>query len=154
MVRKGKAIQVTVVGGSGADRQTLALAESVGKAVAARGGVLVCGGLGGVMEAAARGAKETGGVTVGILPTYNAESGNPYIDIAIPTGMGHGRNMLVVASGDIIVALAGSHGTHSEVTYALLLGRRVLGLKAWENVPGVQPINSIEELERELLPNF
>lgn len=154
MVRKGKAIQVTVVGGSGADGQTLALAESVGKAVAARGGVLVCGGLGGVMEAAARGAKETGGVTVGILPTYNAESGNPYIDIAIPTGMGHGRNMLVVASGDIIVALAGSHGTHCEVTYALLLGRRVLGLKAWENVPGVQPINSIEELERELLPNF
>ncbi len=147
MVRKSKAIQVTVVGGSSADGQTLALAESVGKAVAAQGGVLVCGGLGGVMEAAARGAKETGGVTVGILPTDNVESGNPYIDIAIPTGMGHGRNMLVVASGDIVVALAGSHGTHCEVTYALLLGRRLLGLKPWEHVPGVDAINIIEELE-------
>ena len=154
MVQKGKPIQVTVVGGSSADEQTLALAESVGKTIAAQGGVLVCGGMGGVMEAAARGAKETGGVTVGILPTYNAKSGNPYIDIAIPTGMGHGRNMLVVAAGDIVVALPGSQGTHSEVTYALLLGRRVIGLKAWEHVPGVHSINSIEELERELLPKF
>ena len=152
MERRKRAIQVTVIGGSSADRETLALAESVGRAVGAKGGVLVCGGMGGVMEAAARGAKESGGVTVGILPTYNPETGNPFLDIAIPTGMGHGRNMLVVASGDIVVALAGSHGTLSEVTYALLLGRRVLGFKAWEQVPGVHPINSIVDLERELLP--
>ncbi len=154
MDRKRRVVQVTVVGGSSADRETLALAESVGRAVGAKGGVLVCGGMGGVMEAAARGAKETGGVTVGILPTYDRQSGNPFLDITIPTGMGHGRNMLVVASGDIVVALPGSHGTHSEVTYALLLGRRVLGFKAWEHVPGVHPINSIMELEKELTPIF
>jgi uncharacterized protein (TIGR00725 family) len=154
MVQRAKRIHIAVVGGSSADQQTLALAEAVGKTIAAKGGVLICGGLGGVMEAAARGAKEKGGITVGILPSFDGNSGNPFIDITIPTGMGHGRNMLVVASGDLVIALPGSHGTQSEVANALLLGRKVLGLKAWGQVAGVQQVNNIEDLERELLPIF
>ncbi|NIO07180.1 MAG: TIGR00725 family protein [Deltaproteobacteria bacterium] len=145
-------MQVSVVGGSSADDRTLALAESVGRLVGSRGGVIVCGGLGGVMEAASRGAKQSGGLTVGILPTYDASTGNPFLDIKIPSGMGHGRNLLVVASGDVVVAMPGSLGTQSEVAYALLLKRRVFGFDAWGHLQGVEVVSTIEELETRLMP--
>lgn len=154
MIQRGKNLQISVVGGSNPDPETAALAADVGKTVASNGAVLICGGLGGVMEAAARGAKEKGGLTVGILPGYNRESANRFIDVVVPTGLGHARNMLVVASGDLVIALPGSHGTQSEVSIALLLGKRVIGLKAWGKISGVHQVNSLKELEKELLPIF
>ena len=154
MAPKGKKFQVSVVGGSSADEKTLALAEAVGRTVASHGAILISGGLGGVMEAAARGAKEEGGLTIGILPDYKKESANPFIDIILPTGLGHARNLLVAAAGDLVVALPGSHGTRSEVDIALILGKRILGFKAWGEIQGVHQINTLKELENEMMPNL
>ncbi len=154
MIQKGKFHQISVVGGSNPDSETATLAVEVGKVVAERGAVLICGGLGGVMEAAARGAKEKGGLTVGILPGYDKESANHFIDIVVRTGLGHARNILVVASGDLIIALPGSHGTRSEISVALLLGKQVIGLKAWGTITGVHQVDDLRDLEKELMPNF
>lgn len=153
MVPKGKKLQVSVVGGSSVDEQTLTLAEAVGRTIASHGAILISGGLGGAMEAAARGAKERGGLTIGILPDYRKESANPFIDIILPTGLGHARNFLVAAAGDLVVALPGSHGTRLEVDIALILGKRVLGLKAWGEIQGVHQIDTLKELENEIMPN-
>lgn len=149
-----KKIQISVVGSSESNDEFLPLAREVGRVIAAQGAVLICGGLGGIMEAAARGAKEKGGLTVGILPNYDKHSANPFTDITIPTGLGHARNVLVVASGDIVVALPGSHGTRSEVAIALKLGKPVIGVRAWRDAGGVRYVHSAQELERELLPFF
>ena len=154
MIQRRKTNQISVVGGSNPDPDTVALAVEVGKIVAESGAVLICGGLGGVMEAAARGAKEKGGLTVGIVPDYNRNSANPFIDVEVRTGLGHGRNILVAASGDLLIALPGSHGTRSEVSVALLLGTHVIGVKAWGTISGVRQVNSLQELKKELLPIF
>ena len=106
------------------------------------------------MEAAARGAKEKGGLTIGILPDYNKASANPFIDVVVPTGLGHARNILVVASGDLIVALPGSHGTRSEISIGLKLCKPVIGITAWGDIFGVRQVNSIRELQKELVPFF
>ena len=145
---KIKGLQISVVGGSDADPAILSLAKSVGGAIAEQGAVLICGGFGGVMEAAACGAKEKGGLTVGILSNYKKETANPFIDITIPTGLGHARNFLVAAAGDIVVALPGSHGTRSEVSAARLLGKRVVGLRAWGEIEGVRQVETIAELKQ------
>jgi uncharacterized protein (TIGR00725 family) len=149
-----KTIQISVVGGSNPDSETVTLAEEVGKMVAEKGAVLICGGLGGVMEAAARGAQEKGGLTIGILPGYDSNSANRFIDVEVRTGLGHGRNILVAASGDILIALPGSHGTRSEVSVGLLLGKKVIGVKAWGAISGVRQVNSLKELDKELMPIF
>ncbi|MGH8010413.1 MAG: LOG family protein, partial [Candidatus Binatia bacterium] len=113
-------------------------AEEVGLRLAQSGAVVVCGGLGGVMAAVAHGAAAAGGLTVGILPTYNASTANPSIAVAVSSGMGEARNVMVVASGDAVIALPGSYGTMSEVALALKLGKAVIGLRAWAEVPGVR----------------
>jgi hypothetical protein len=110
--------------------------------IAGNGSVLVCGGLGGVMEAACRGAQEAGGTTVGILP--GTEEGNPYLDIIIRTGLGHARNVLVVLSADAVIALGGSYGTLSEIAIGLKLGRPVYGIATWD-IEGVIPCTTPEE---------
>lgn len=148
MMEKRKNLQIAVIGGSDPDPECMALAVEVGRIIAARGAVLICGGLGGIMEAAARGAKEKGGLTVGILPDYNKESANPFIDVVVPTGLGHARNVLVAASGDLIAALPGSHGTRSEISIALKLNKTVIGIKDWGEILGVHQANSIEEFQR------
>ncbi len=153
-MEKKKNFQISVVGSSDSAPEFLALASQVGGTIASTGAILVCGGLGGVMEAAARGAKEKGGLTVGIIPDYNKESANPFIDIVVPSGLGHARNVLVVASGDLIVALPGSNGTRSELSLALKLGKPVLGIKAWGMISGVRQVNSIEEFDREFYAFF
>jgi uncharacterized protein (TIGR00725 family) len=138
-------IQITVIGAgtcSGCVRQ---LAEEVGTEIAQRGATLICGGLGGVMDAAACGARNAGGLTVGIIPTYDAGSCSRWLDVVITTGFGHGRNVIVAASGDAVIALPGEHGTASEIALALTLGRCVIGLGAWENYPGVIPAGSARE---------
>ncbi len=153
-MKKERRPQIAVVGSSDADPETIALAVEAGRVIASLGAVLICGGLGGIMEATARGAKEKGGLTVGILPDYRKESANPNIDLVIPTGLGHARNIVVAASGDVVVALPGSHGTRSEVSIALKLSKVVIGLRAWGEIPGVSQVNSIEELKEKLLPYF
>lgn len=151
MVQLRERPQISVIGGSDADDETLALARAVGAVIAKRDAVLICGGLGGIMEAAARGAKENLGVTIGILPSYSADSANPFIDIAIPTGLGHARNVLVAAAGEVVVALGGSHGTRSEISMALILGKPVLGIKAWGQIKGVVQLESVEDLENAIM---
>ncbi|MFH1833442.1 MAG: TIGR00725 family protein [bacterium] len=107
------------------------MGEAVGRRVAREGATLVCGGLGGVMEAAARGAQEAGGTTIGILPGHDRADANPYIDHAITTGIGHARNLAVVSSGDAVIAVGGSFGTLSEIGLAAKLGRPVIILAGW-----------------------
>jgi uncharacterized protein (TIGR00725 family) len=123
---------VAVVGGSIADQRVDEAAEAVGRGLARRGAVLVSGGLGGVMEAACRGARAEGGTTLGILPGADRADANPFVDVAVPTGMGEARNALVVRAADAIVAVAGEFGTLSEIALALRLDKPVVGLWTWE----------------------
>ncbi len=119
---------ISVIGASSATEEEFKTAEEVGREVAKRGAVLICGGLGGVMEAAAKGAREAGGLTVGILPGEDTEEMNPYIDIPIVTGLGYARNTLVAYSGDAVIAVGGKLGTLSEIAYALMKYKPVVGI--------------------------
>ena len=119
---------ISVIGGSGAGEKQLKLAEEVGEEIAKRGVVLVTGGLGGVMEAASRGAKRHGGLTIGILPVDMKEAANDFVDIAIPTGLGYARNFLVAKSGDAVIAIDGSAGTLSEMAIAWFSDKPVIAL--------------------------
>jgi uncharacterized protein (TIGR00725 family) len=129
-------LHVAVVGAGDADEELAAAAEEVGRRLAQGGAAVVCGGLGGVMEAACRGAKSAGGLTIGILPGRRRADANRWVDVAIPTGMGETRNALIVLSADAVVAVGGEHGTLSEVAFALKLGRPVVGLRTWRLVRG------------------
>jgi len=123
---------VAVVGGGEAGTDALDVAQEVGRHLAKRGAVVVCGGLGGVMEAVCRGAKLEGGTTVGILPTEDRGNANQYVDIAIATGMGGARNALVVRAADVLIAIDGEFGTLSEIALALRTGTPVVGIDTWE----------------------
>jgi uncharacterized protein (TIGR00725 family) len=128
---------IAVIGAGDADEDACSLAREVGKAIARAGVVLVCGGGGGVMEAAADGARMAGGHTIGILPSYNRASANPHIEFAIATGMSHARNAIVVASADAVIAMPGEAGTLSEIGLALKIGRPVVALGGWFKIGGV-----------------
>jgi uncharacterized protein (TIGR00725 family) len=132
------------VGPGEAGPEVVVAAEAVGRALAARGAVVVCGGLGGAMEAACRGAKEAGGTTVGLLPGLDRRDANPYVDVAVLTGLGEARNALVVRTADALVAVGGGYGTLSEIGLALRTGKRVVGLRTWE-IDGIEPVSSPEE---------
>jgi uncharacterized protein (TIGR00725 family) len=124
---------VAVVGaGDSVAADVLADAEAVGVELARRGAVVVCGGLGGVMEAACRGARAEGGVTLGLLPGAQRAAANPWVSVAVATGLGELRNGLVVRSADAVIAIAGGYGTLSEIALALKAGMRVVGLRSWE----------------------
>jgi uncharacterized protein (TIGR00725 family) len=114
------------------DPEHEALAEEIGRRVAAAGAVLVCGGLGGVMEAACRGARRAGGLTVGILPGTKRDEANPFVQVAVATGMDQGRNTLIVLSADALTAIGGGYGTLAEIGLALRYGRPVIGVRTWE----------------------
>jgi uncharacterized protein (TIGR00725 family) len=129
--------QIGVIGTGSCSSDIATLAEEVGAEIARQAGVLICGGLGGVMEAAARGAKQAGGVTVGILPGNSFTDANPFIDISIITDLGHARNALVVHSSQALIAVAGGYGTLSEIALALKLGKPVIGLKTWQVDPNI-----------------
>ena len=134
---------VAVVGGGEPDEDAAAVAEEVGRHLGRRGAVLVCGGLGGVMEAACRGAKAEGGVTLGILPGGDRRAANAYVDVAVPTGLGEARNALVVRAADVLIALAGEFGTLSEIALALRAGTPVVGIDTWELAKGGRPVDAI-----------
>ncbi len=123
---------VSVIGGSRCSRRESELAEEVGAELARRGVTLICGGLTGVMAAACRGAHQAGGRTVGILPGTRREDANPYVDIPIVTTIGEARNVIVVCSGQAVIAIGGEYGTLSEVAYALRNKIPVVGLNTWE----------------------
>jgi len=136
-------VRIAVIGGAFCDAHILALAEEVGREIARRNAILICGGLGGVMEAACRGAKAEGGLTVGILPTGNAADANPFVDIPIVTGMGEARNVIVVRSAQAVIAVDGEYGTLSEIAYALKFGIPVVGLETWQLFKGGQEVKGI-----------
>jgi uncharacterized protein (TIGR00725 family) len=135
---------VAVVGPGEASPDELHTAEEVGAGLAAAGVVVVTGGLGGVMEAASRGARSRRGRTLGILPGDDRDAANGWVEIAVPTGMGELRNGLVVRAADAVVAIGGGHGTLSEIALALKLGRPVVGLGTWE-VHGVDHVSTPED---------
>ncbi len=122
---------IAVVGGEEAPPEALAQAEAVGRELARRGCTLICGGRGGVMEAACRGAREAGGRTVGVLPGTDRSEMNPYVELAIVSGVGRARNLIVVLSADAVIAVDGGYGTLSEIGFALQYGKPVVGLATW-----------------------
>ncbi len=123
--------KIGVIGGSKCNSKILRLAEEVGEEIAKRGAVLICGGLGGVMEAACKGAKNKGGTTVGILPGIKKESANQHVDIPIVTGLGEARNVIIVRSSDGLIAVDGRYGTLSEIAFALRFEKPLVGLHTW-----------------------
>ncbi len=140
-------MRVSVIGGGTAGGDDAGVAERVGRLLAERGHTLVCGGRGGVMEAACRGASEADGRTIGILPGTDAREANPYVDVPIVTGIGEMRNVLVVRNGEAAIAIGGRYGTLSEMGFALKIGRPVAGLGT-HDVEGVQAVETPEEAVR------
>jgi len=134
---------IAVIGGGECSKEEAKLAEAVGRELARQGVILVCGGLGGVMEAACKGASSQGGVTIGILPGDSHQAANPYVQIPIVTGIGHARNMAVVKSAQAVIAIGGSYGTLSEISHALQSGIPVIGLNTWSLSKNGQQDNSI-----------
>lgn len=126
------AIAVIGAGGPAVDPALLAVAEAVGAGIAGAGATLVCGGLDGVMEAAARGARQAGGIVLGLLPGSDRNDANPHVSVAVPTGLGEMRNALVIRAADAVVAVGGGYGTLSEIGFALKTGRPVVGVQTWE----------------------
>jgi uncharacterized protein (TIGR00725 family) len=137
-------ITIGVIGGGEADAPVLDAAYEVGKLIAGRGANLVCGGLGGVMEAASKGAAEVGGTVIGIIPSADKNDANPYVTHVIPTAMGMGRNVLVVHTADAIIAFPGSYGTLSEIALALNAGKPVIYM------PGVWSLSKIGKVDSAL----
>jgi hypothetical protein len=138
---------IAVIGGSDASPEEIKLAEKVGRELAKQGAIVVCGGLGGVMEAACRGASSAGGLTIGILPGDSARAANPYVQIPIATGLGYARNALVAKSAQAVIAVGGSYGTLSEIAYALQSNVPVIGLKTWALSQNGQSDDSIIRME-------
>lgn len=134
---------LAVIGSAACERDVADQARAVGREIAARGAVLICGGRGGVMAAACEGAREGGGLTVGILPGTDRSEANRYVDIPIATGLGQARNALVVCAADAVIAVSGGYGTLSEIGLALKMGRPVVGLGTWELHHGAEPVATI-----------
>ncbi|MDP9190018.1 MAG: TIGR00725 family protein [Actinomycetota bacterium] len=123
--------QVSVIGAASGDEELLAHAEAVGRLLAEAGAALVCGGGGGVMEAASRGARVAGGVVIGVLPGSDPSDANEHVTHTVATGIGQARNLAVVASGDAVIAVGGEWGTLSEIAFARKLGKTVVALDSW-----------------------
>lgn len=136
---------IGVIGTGDAADKDIVIAEQVGKLVAENNCILLCGGMDGVMEAACRGAKSAGGTTIGIIPGTSGTESNPYVDIPIVTGMGHGRNIIVVRSSQAIIAIGGSYGTLSEIAFALRLKIPVIGIRTWDVSSDIKKARSPQE---------
>lgn len=135
---------VGVIGSDGdIDDENRANAETVGRMVAERGAVLVCGGRGGVMEAACKGAKSAGGLTIGILPTMDKGGANSFVDVPIVTGMDVARNVIIVRTADVLIAVGGRYGTLSEIAHALSMGKKVVSLHSWDSLRQEEAISGL-----------
>jgi len=135
---------IGVIGGRRVDKTLLSEAEKVGRLIAQKEIVLVCGGLTGVMEAVAKGARSAGGITVGILPQEHKRDANEYIDISIVTGLGIGRNVIIARTADVVISIGGEYGTLSEIAFALQMGKPVIGIRTWD-IQGVIKVENAEE---------
>ena len=144
--------RIGVIGGANPSRRSYELALKVGRLIAENGAILICGGLSGTMEASSRGAKEAGGMTVGILPGNSKFDANPSIDLAIATGLGYARNSLVAMNSDVIIAVDGQYGTLTEIAYGLIYGKKVIGLGTWD-IQGVIKAGTAEEAVKLALGN-
>ena len=144
-------IRIGVIGGASPEPKYRQIAYDVGKKIAEKGTILVCGGLGGVMEAAARGAKQAGGLTVGILPGNSHEEANVYIDVPIATGLGYSRNSLVAMNADVLIAVDGQFGTLSEIAYGNIYRKKVIGIGSW-NIEGVISADTAEQAVKDYFP--
>ncbi len=149
---------IAVIGAGKCGKELYELAYEVGREIAKRKAILICGGLGGVMDASAKGAKEAGGITVGILPGDNRIGVSKYLDVSLPTGIGEARNVLVVKAADVVIAIGGEYGTLSEISHALKMNKPVIGLKTWDigkdefGIPRIikadDPISAVEKAHK------
>lgn len=142
-------ITISVIGGHEISSEVDQLAHNIGKIVASVGAILVCGGLSGVMKSAAKGCKESGGLTIGLLPGKEKSDANEFIDIALPTSIGFARNAMVACSADIIIALPGSHGTACEISYGIVYNRPIIDLGNW-NQKELVKVESLEDAEQKI----
>lgn len=149
MVLKNR--RISIIGAGIAKKDLYELAFQAGFLLGKEGAIIYTGGLGGVMEAASKGAKEAGAITVGILPGSKAEEANPYVDIHILTDMSHARNVILIKSSEFVVSIGGGYGTLSEIALALKMWKPVIGLKTWENIPGIYYVNSPQEILSKIL---
>jgi uncharacterized protein (TIGR00725 family) len=136
---------IAVIGESSCDGVICGIAEKVGRGIAENGWAVITGGLGGVMESACKGAKQAGGLTIGILPGFSRRDANQYVDLPLVTGMSHARNVIIAYSADAVIAVSGSYGTLSEIAIALKLGKPVIGIKTWDSIEGVLMVNTPDE---------
>lgn len=136
---------VGVIGAGECDDSLAQIAKEVGQGIARMGAILICGGLGGVMAAACEGARQEGGLTVGILPGTHQGEANQFVDIEIVTGILEARNLIIIRTADVLVAIGGSYGTLSEIGFALKMNKPVIGLKTWD-IPGVLKVTTVEEV--------
>lgn len=141
---------IAVIGGRQAPKAMLKEAEQAGALIALSRAVLLCGGLGGIMRSAARGAKRAGGLTVGILPQEDTGRANEYIDIPIATGMGIGRNVIIARTADAVIAISGEYGTLSEIAFALQMKKPVVGIGSWD-IDGMVEAENAEDAVRKVL---
>jgi len=139
-----KSMNIGVIGGNKGSQKDYKAAWELGRLIAENGWILVCGGRAGVMESACKGAKEKGGLTVGLLPGSDTQEANQYVAIALPTGLGNARNVLVVRASDCLVAIDGKHGTLSEVAFALAEGKKVYGINTWD-IEGIEKVRSPQD---------
>jgi uncharacterized protein (TIGR00725 family) len=140
-----RALMIAVIGAGDAPAEVCAMALEVGREIAARGAVLINGGRGGVMSAAAEGARHAGGHTIGVLPDYDRASANEFIEFVVATGMGEARNAIIIASSDAVIALAGEGGTLAEIGFAIKMRRPIVALKSWPEIAGLNRAESPRE---------
>jgi len=140
---------VAVIGGNFCSKEIAEIAYEVGKRIAQRKHILICGGLGGVMEAACRGARDGGGLTIGILPGKDKNEANRFVDIPIVTSMSHARNAIIVRTADVLIAVDGKYGTLSEIGLALAIGKKVVGLNTWD-IEGIISVGGVDEAMEEI----
>lgn len=142
---------VGVIGAGQPSPQGMASARELGRLLAQGGASIICGGLGGVMTAVCQGAREAGGETIGLLPGGDAAAANVFVTLAIPTNLGHARNVLIAQAAEVLVAVEGEYGTLSEIAIALKLGKPVFSLGSWSGVAGPQPVTSPQEAAARVL---
>ncbi|MBM4141389.1 MAG: TIGR00725 family protein [Nitrospira sp.] len=139
---------IAVIGGRKTEKALLLEAEEVGRLIARREAILVSGGLSGVMEAASKGAKSEGGITVGILPQDHARDANHFIDVPVVTGLGIGRNVIIARTADALIAIGGEYGTLSEIAFALQMGKPVVGIKTWDVKGVISAENAVDAVNK------
>ena len=145
---------IGVIGAGECSLEMYNQATELGRLIGQNNWILFCGGLGGIMEGAAKGCYKTGGMTVGILPGNDKDSANPFITLPIATGLGEGRNLLLVRASEVIVAITGGYGTLSEIGFALKIGKRVIGLNTWPGIDGVEYVETPEQAIQRIIAHL